>query len=54
MKYLVIRNCCGFRNRYWEAGEIVEIDPSENPPEHFQKMEISADSVESKKPKVKK
>lgn len=35
-KYKVLRDCHGFRGGYWIKGQIVEINPSENPPEHFQ------------------
>ena len=34
-KYKVVTRCHGFRKRLWEIGQIVEIDPSENPPKHF-------------------
>lgn len=39
MKYLVLRDCYGFKGRYWNAGTVVELDESENPPHHFQKIE---------------
>lgn len=56
MKYRVIRECYGFRNRYWEVGEVVDIDPKENPPHHFQpigqpKQEPKKDQEETKKGK---
>jgi hypothetical protein len=35
MRYRVVRDCAGFRGRFWEKGTIVDIDPSENPPHHF-------------------
>jgi len=35
MKYKVMTTCFGFRGRKWEAGEVVDINPSENPPKHF-------------------
>jgi hypothetical protein len=35
-KYKVLRRCHGFRRRLWEAGTVVDIDPSENPPYHFE------------------
>lgn len=38
-KYKVIRRCHGFRRRLWEEGQIVDIDPSENPPHHFVMIE---------------
>ena len=39
MKYKVINSCFGFRGRYWTAGEVVDLDPSENPPRHFVPLE---------------
>ncbi|MBL0320285.1 MAG: hypothetical protein IPP74_13495 [Alphaproteobacteria bacterium] len=39
MKYRVIRNCYGFKGRYWSKDQIVEVDGSEIPPEHFDKIE---------------
>ena len=40
MKYKVLRKCAGFRGRLWKEGEIVEIEPSENPPAcNFQPLE---------------
>lgn len=38
-KYEVLRDCYGFQGRYWEKGEIVEINPKDNPPHHFKKIE---------------
>ena len=39
MKYRVIRNCYGFKGRYWEKDQIVEVDNTEIPPEHFEKIQ---------------
>jgi len=36
MKYKVIRNCHGFQNRYWHAGQVVDIPERYNPPHHFE------------------
>ena len=47
MKYLVKTNCAGFRGIYWERGTIVDIDPEENPPKHFEPI----GEVESEKEK---
>jgi len=39
MKYKVLKKCAGFRGRLWKnVGEIVDIDPSENPPTQFQPL----------------
>ena len=34
-KYEVIRNCYGFQKRYWEKGQIVDLDPQQKIPRHF-------------------
>ena len=34
-KYIVTENCYGFKNRYWEKGDVVELDPKEEPPVYF-------------------
>ena len=39
MKYKVVNTCVGFRGLHWEEGQIVEIEPSENPPRHFVPLE---------------
>ena len=36
MKYIVIRDCVGFRNRYWAKGTVVELAEGEVPPHHFE------------------
>ena len=46
-KYKVLRDCYGFQNRYWEKGEIAEIDPKDNPSQHFERMDKKI--VEEKK-----
>lgn len=48
-KYKVVTRCHGFRKRLWEIGQIVEIDPSENPPKHFVLVqgEVPAKPVET-------
>lgn len=42
-KYIVTEDCYGFRNRYWEKGEVVEIDPQEKPPIHFKLLNAEKD-----------
>lgn len=32
-------DCVGFQGRYWVAGTIVDIDPSQNPPRFFVPLE---------------
>ena len=42
MKYKVMRKCAGFRGQLWgeeTVGTIIDIDPKEKPPYHFQPME---------------
>lgn len=39
-KYRVIANGYGFQGRYWEVGQVVEIDPAEKPPNYFQLVEV--------------
>jgi hypothetical protein len=39
MKYLVLRDCYGFKGRFWHKDEIVELAENENPPHHFQHIE---------------
>jgi hypothetical protein len=39
MKYKVLRNCYGFQGRYWEKGQVVDLDPTSKPPEHFEPLE---------------
>jgi hypothetical protein len=34
-RYQVTQDCYGFQGRYWDKGEIVDIDPKENPPKYF-------------------
>ncbi|RJO64166.1 MAG: hypothetical protein C4540_04610 [Candidatus Omnitrophota bacterium] len=48
-KYEVLRDCYGFQNRYWEKGEIVEIDPEMNPPKHFKKIKAESAAVKEQK-----
>jgi len=38
-RYQVIQDCYGFQGRYWEKGEIVEIDPKDNPPKYFKLLD---------------
>jgi len=45
MKYLVLRDCYGFKKRYWNKGTVVELDASEKPPHQFQPI------AEAPKPK---
>lgn len=41
-KYEVLRDNYGFQNRYWEKGEIVELDPKTNPhPKNFKPLSAS-------------
>ena len=40
MKYKCIRTCIGYRKRYWNVGDIVEVnDTDATPPEHFVPVE---------------
>lgn len=51
-KYEVLRDCYGFMGRYWEKGDIVEIDSKNNPPHHFKLVSDSTiPSPEEKVPK---
>lgn len=34
-RYQVMQNCFGFRNSYWEKGQIVEVEQGEKVPEYF-------------------
>lgn len=34
-KYKVIRDTHGFQGRYWNQGDIVDLDEAEKPPRHF-------------------
>jgi len=47
-KYKVLRDCYGFQNRYWEKGEIAEIDPKDNPSQHFERMDKKIVEEETK------
>jgi hypothetical protein len=38
MDYIVLRDCFGFQNRYWEKGEKVSLAETEKPPRHFQPL----------------
>ena len=38
-KYRVERNCFGFKNRYWCAGEEVELSEKDKPPRHFKRLD---------------
>jgi hypothetical protein len=38
-KYEVLKDCYGFRNSFYEKGQIVEADPKENPPKHFKLLD---------------
>lgn len=38
MKYRVIRDCFGFKKRYWKQGDIVEFPDNEEVPCHFEKL----------------
>lgn len=40
MKYLVLRDCYGFKKRYWTKGTIVELDASEKPPHQFRLIQV--------------
>lgn len=54
-QYKVVRNCYGFQDRYWREGDVVEIDPKENPPHHFQLVEEGESAVpvvESQEPRT--
>lgn len=60
-KYRVLTNCYGFLNRYWEKHEVVDLDESLNPPEHFLPIKeesavepAKAEPVQKEKPKQKK
>ena len=35
-KYLVTKDCAGYKGRYWRQDMIVELDDSEKPPKHFE------------------
>ena len=35
LKYKVVRDCHGFKGRYWTEGEIVDLPEGDNPPRHF-------------------
>jgi len=53
-KYEVLRDCYGFQGRYWEKGMIVDIDPKDNPPHHFKRVDVEEPgpgAAESQKPK---
>lgn len=51
MKYLVLHNCYGFQNRYWNRDEIVELNPKSNPPvEHFKPIEEAEPARQEPKP----
>jgi len=45
MKYKVVTSCHGFLGRMWEEGEIVEVDPSTNPPRHLVPLEDTQEDV---------
>ena len=49
-KYIVKTRCHGFRRRIWEVGQIVDIDPTENPPHHF--VRIKDDATQKVEEKV--
>lgn len=36
MKYVVIRDCHGFMNRFWAKGTVIELKDGEVPPHHFE------------------
>jgi hypothetical protein len=35
-KYVVLRDCYGFRNSFYTKGQIVEVNEGETPPGHFE------------------
>jgi hypothetical protein len=45
MKYIVIKDCVGFRNRYWAKGTVVELAKGELPPHHFEVMSGPVEQV---------
>lgn len=48
-KYEVLRDCYGFQGRYWEKGEIIDIDPKERPPIHFRLLTAEPKQTPEKK-----
>lgn len=38
-RYEVLKDCYGFRNSFYEQGQIVEADPKENPPKYFKLLD---------------
>jgi len=50
-QYEVLRDCYGFHNRYWEKGMIVDIDPKENPPHHFKRLDGGPRAAEGQETK---
>ena len=48
MEYKVVKTNHGFKGRMWEAGQIVDLDPSDNPPKFF----VPVEDLEPEKPKV--
>ena len=47
MEYKCVTACVGFRGRYWNVGDIVDVlDGEERPPEHFKIMgEVTQPSI---------
>lgn len=48
-RYIVERQCFGFKKRLWEKGQIVELDPASNPPRHFRLLDGPVTPVADKK-----
>ena len=49
-KYQIVRDCYGFKNRYWEKDEIVILEDNEMPPRHFQLIENIRKQTKDKEP----
>lgn len=52
MKFKVLRDCYGYKGRYWKADDIVEFAENDMPPSHFLALGVKPVLVEDElKPK---
>jgi hypothetical protein len=47
MKYIVLRDCHGFKNRYWRKGQVVTVNDSDkfSVPKHFEPIDRDPEVV---------
>jgi hypothetical protein len=46
MKYKVMRDCHGYKGKYWKQDDIVEFDADDTPPRHFLPLDGSPKAKE--------